>query len=226
MLNAECLMDLNRHISNLQDGLLRIARKKDGCRVLGPGSRAVVWFHGCSRGCPGCIAAEMNRSDSYELIKPKELSEWVLSCQNIDGVTLTGGEPFEQDFQSLHEFLRLVKEDKRNLGVILFTGFYREELPLLDEKNDFMQYIDVLIDGPYMEERNDNRDLRGSNNQRIHFLTQRYVAEKDMFFGAKRRNLEIELDMDNGVLINGIPRQGFKDDFSRLMREKGYGMEF
>ena len=46
-------------------------------------------------------------------------------------------------------------------------------------------------------------------------MTQRYVAEKDMFFGARRRNLEIELDMDNGVLINGIPRQGFKDDFSR-----------
>ena len=89
-----------------------------------------------------------------------------------------------------------------------------------------MQYIDVLIDGPYMEGKNDDRDLRGSNNQRIHFFSLRYVAEKDMFFGAKRRNLEIELDMDNGVLINGIPRQGFKDDFSRLMREKGYGMEF
>ena len=83
-----------------------------------------------------------------------------------------------------------------------------------------------MIDGPYLEEKNDNRDLCGSNNQRIHFLTQRYVAEKDMFFGEKRRNLEIELDMDNGVLINGIPRQGFKDDFSSLMREKGYSMEF
>ena len=226
MLNVEFIMDSNRHISIIQDGLLRIARKKDGCRVLGPGSRAVVWFHGCSRGCLGCIAAEMNRSESYERMKPKELAEWVLSCRNIDGVTLTGGEPFEQDFQSLREFLLLVKEDKRDLGVILYTGFYREELPLLDEKSDFMQYIDVLIDGPYMEEKNDNRDLRGSNNQRIHFLTQRYVAEKDMFFGANRRNLEIELDMDNGVLINGIPRQGFKDDFSDLMREKGYGMVF
>ena len=74
----------------------------------------------------------MNHSGVFECIKPEVLYEWVLSCQNIEGVTLTGGEPFEQDYQSLYEFLRLVKEDKRNLGVILFTGFYKEELPLLD----------------------------------------------------------------------------------------------
>ena len=160
-------MDLNRHISNLQDGLLRIARKKDGCRVLGPGSRAVVWFHGCSRGCLGCIAEEMNRSESYELIKPKELSEWVLSCQNIDGVTLTGGEPFEQ----VPALLDLAKNIKgAGLTLMSYSGYTLEELEGRHDKatDELLEMLDILVDGRYDEKlRNLTLVYCGSENQRV-----------------------------------------------------------
>ena len=204
---------------------LYIARRKRDCRVLGPGVRAVVWFYGCSRGCPGCIAAEMNASDNYATMTAEELYAWVSGCEGIEGVTLSGGEPLEQDMVAFCEFLRLVREDRRNLGVILFTGYRLEELEDIGKK-DICQYIDVLVDGPYVEERNNGRDLRGSSNQRIHFLTPRYESMRHAFFGNGGRNLEFDLDMDDNVIINGIPKRGFMEGFARKIREQGYGISF
>ena len=109
-----------------QASQLYIARRKRDCCVLGPGMRAVVWFHGCSRGCPGCIAAEMNGSNDYRSMTARELYDWVADCENIEGVTLSGGEPLEQDTAALSEFLRLVRADSRDLGVIMFTGYRLE----------------------------------------------------------------------------------------------------
>ncbi len=208
-----------------QDSRLYIARRKRDCRVLGPGVRAVVWFHGCSRGCPGCIAVEMNQSDEYKSMTAKELYDWVATCGGIEGVTLSGGEPLEQDTAALCEFLRLVREDKRNLGVILFTGYRLEEVEDIGKK-EICQYIDVLVDGPYVEEENDGLGLRGSSNQRIHFLTSRYERMQDIFFGDGGRNLEFELDMDNNVTINGIPKRGFMEEFTRKIHDEGYGISF
>ncbi len=205
--------------------LFRIARLKNDCQVLGPGHRAVVWFHGCSRGCPGCIAVEMNHSEDYKTMTAKELYDWVASCDGIEGVTLSGGEPMEQDTEALCDFLRLVHQDKRKLGVILFTGYHLEELEQLG-KNIIIQYIDVLVDGPYEEQKNNGLDLRGSFNQRFHFLTSRYEGMRDAFFGDKRRNLEFDINMNNDVVINGIPKRGFMEEFSRKIHEQGYGISF
>ncbi|MBR6059179.1 MAG: radical SAM protein [Victivallales bacterium] len=208
-----------------QSSFLRVARRKRDCRVLGPGKRAVVWFHGCSRGCRGCIAVEMNHSNDYKSMMARELYDWVVDCENIEGVTLSGGEPLEQDTAALCEFLRLVREDKRDLGVILFTGYRLNELEK-NGKNDIIQYIDVLVDGPYVDELNDGFGLCGSSNQRIHFLTSRYEGMQDIFFGSGGRNLEFDVDMYNNVIINGIPARGFLEGFTQKIHEQGYGISF
>lgn len=204
---------------------LHVARLKRDCHVLGPGQRAVIWFHGCSRRCPGCIAMEMNLSHDYKTMTARELYGWVASCNGIEGVTLSGGEPLEQDTEELYNFLRLVHQDTRDLGVILFTGYRLEELEQTG-KNIIIQYIDVLVDGPYEEEKNDGFDLRGSSNQKIHFLTPRYKSMRDAFFGNSGRNLEFDIGMDNDVVINGIPKRGFMEEFARKIREQGYNISF
>ncbi len=168
---------------------------------------------------------EMNGSDVYKTMTAKELYDWVAACDGIDGITLSGGEPLEQDTVALCDFLQFVREDRRNLGVILFTGYRLEELEKIG-KRDIVQYIDVLVDGPYVEELNDGLGLRGSSNQRIHFLTSRYENIRDAFFGEGGRNLEVDVDMDNNVIINGIPRRGFMEEFSQKIREQGYGISF
>lgn len=207
------------------DGVLYISRRTGACRVLGPGLRAVVWFHGCGRKCKGCIASEMNNSREYEAHTAEELGYWVSSCEGIEGVTLSGGEPLDQDIGGLCAFLSLVRKDNRQLSVIVFTGYLLEEL-LESDKKAVLDYIDVLVDGPYIEELNDNSGLRGSSNQRIHFLTRRHKSEAPDFFGDGCRNVEMELNMDASVSINGIPRKGFMEDFKSEMQNRGYELSF
>ena len=204
--------------------ILRVARRADACRVLGPGTRAVVWFHGCSRGCAGCIAAEMNQSEEVEYWRAEELAAWVKGCVGIEGVTLSGGEPLEQDLVALVTFLRLVKSDGR-LGVIMFTGYRLEEM--CDEaRSEVLPWLDVLVDGPYVEALDDSRDLRGSSNQRIHFLTPRYQSAQECFFGEKCRNVEISLALDNSVSINGIPPLGLMEALTKNLHDNGYELSF
>ena len=74
---------------------LRIDRFQERTRVLGPGERSVVWFHGCSRNCPGCVAAEMNRSNDYETIEPIKLADRVCSVEGVEGL-IAAGETTEQ----------------------------------------------------------------------------------------------------------------------------------
>ena len=193
--------------------------------MLGPAVRGVVWFHGCSRGCAGCIAAEMNQSEEFEEWTAEGLVEWVKGCEGIEGVTLSGGEPLEQDLGALGEFLRLVKSDGRNLGVIMFTGYRLEELGE-EVRREILPWLDVLVDGPYVETLDDSRDLRGSSNQRIHFLTPRYQEMQGSFFGESCRNIEINLAMDNRVAINGILPHGLMEEFTKNLLDNGYGISF
>ena len=209
----------------LNTEILRIARRAEACRVLGPGVRAVVWFHGCLRGCAGCIAAEMNRSEAAERWTAEGLAEWVKGCEGIEGVTLSGGEPLEQESGALGAFLRLVKSNERNLGVIMFTGYCLEELSE-EVRREVLPWLDVLVDGPYVEVQDDSRDLRGSSNQRIHFLTPRYQGMQGSFFGAECRNVEISLGLDNRVAINGIPPRGLMEAFTSNLHKYGYGISF
>ena len=86
---------------------LTIARLKRKTKVLGPGIRAVVWTHGCSGNCLNCIATEMNQSEYHLEFTAIELYEWVRTIDGIDGITVSGGEPFEQDIETFSLFLSL-----------------------------------------------------------------------------------------------------------------------
>jgi len=204
---------------------LRVARRQGDCRVLGPGKRAVVWFHGCSRNCPGCIAFEMNRSRSYSVESPESLCEWVLSCEDIEGLTLSGGEPMEQDEEALMHFLSLLRTSGRNLGVICFTGYRLAELRS-SPRAAILPFLDVLVDGPYVDELNDGMGLRGSSNQGIHFLTSRYCGQEDCFRSASARNVELALHSEDKLVINGIPGRGFVSEFAGKLAERGYRISF
>lgn len=166
----------------------------------------------------------MNQSEEFESWSAEELATWVSGCVGIEGITLSGGEPLEQDLGALGEFLRLVKSDGK-LGAIMFTGYRLEELG--DEvRSEVLPWLDVLVDGPYVEALDDSRDLRGSSNQRIHFLTQRYQGKQGGFFGAECRNIEISLALDNRVAINGIPPHGLMEEFTKNLHNNGYGLSF
>ena len=203
--------------------MLKIARKTECCKVLGPGNRAVIWFHGCSRNCDGCIAKSMNLSENFDECTPKGLYEWLLTCNNIEGISISGGEPLEQNVEELTSFLQKVKKDSRNLSVILFTGFTYDEI--VQSKNKIvLPYIDVLIDGTYKRELNDNNGLRGSSNQNIIFLTDRYESIKESFYKKDCRNVELSITLNNTITINGIPKSGFIEKLTDDLAKEGFDL--
>ncbi len=140
----------------------------------GPGIRVSVFFSGCTHGCPNCF----NR-DYWDFAYGEPYTEtqldYILTCLDkpvIEGLTLLGGEPLQQNPSELSNFLKAVKTQS-NKNIWLYTGYIYENL--LDQKEilNALQWVDVLVDGPYIEaQKNLRLAFRGSNNQRLIDLQQ------------------------------------------------------
>jgi len=131
------------------------------------------------------------------------LAQRILHGPRIEGVTFAGGEPFNQA-GPLAELGHLIQS--RNLSVICFTGFLKEDIIAAGREDwrDLLAVTDLLIDGPYQKEAAElARPWVGSRNQRYHFLTDRYrYLEQDL---KKMKNrMEIRISADGIILANGM----------------------
>jgi anaerobic ribonucleoside-triphosphate reductase activating protein len=174
--------------------------------ALGPGVRAVIWVQGCPLRCPGCLAPGWIPSIPANLLTPAEILA-KLELDEIDGLTFSGGEPMEQA-TGLAELARLARKQK-DVNIICFTG-YRYERLLGDPPNpgihELLKEVDVLIDGPYIQARNDSIGLRGSSNQRIIHLSSRLVNHNLEY---QKRKVEVFVD-DGHLSYIGIPTPGIQ----------------
>lgn len=183
---------------------MKISHFIERTSVLGPYSRSALWVHGCCFSCEGCLAKEMN-AGPFKEITVEELRDVFLNVVDAEGITISGGEPFLQA-EELATMLDGIKA-KRNYGVIIYTGFLKEEL---EKNNDngvlrLLKHADILIDGHYIQELDDGRPYRGSSNQRIHLLTDRYESVfEDYYNGTDKRNIEIDVVKDNVYMV-GVP---------------------
>jgi anaerobic ribonucleoside-triphosphate reductase activating protein len=128
----------------------------------------------------------------------------ITALTDIEGITISGGEVFLQ-IDALHELLRRIR-GTTSFGVILYTGFYLSELmdmsnPKVDEI--IGSFADIIIDGPYIDELNDGKALRGSKNQTVHFLTERYHCHAYLY-DLPVRNVEMRVT-DTDMFFIGIP---------------------
>lgn len=172
-------------------------------KVLGPGERFALWLQGCNRSCKGCMSQSSRPLEGGRLASISRLRRLILSQQGLEGITVSGGEPFLQP-----EALCTLLEGLGELGVIVYTGFTLEQLqamkdPWVDKL--LQQHIDLLIDGPYIEEQNDGKSLKGSANQRLFFLTDRYLPYRALYEGTTR-NAEVHMT-DNELFFVGIPNK-------------------
>lgn len=187
---------------------MRIGRIIAPVHSLGPGERICVWVQGCSRACDGCISPELQFKDMPEADNQLLID---LICRSAtlngcDGLTISGGEPFEQS-ESLLELLRGVRATFQD--ILVFTGFMLEQLQggkVSSAAANCLELIDVLVDGPYIKERNlPGCVLRGSDNQRIHFLQ---PAAKAVYEPYLKQGRTLESFVHNGtVIIVGIPNR-------------------
>ena len=184
---------------------LNIAQICPSTSALGPGKRFVVWVQGCPFHCPACVAPDWIPFKTATPVPVENLARSIISQPGVDGVTLSGGEPMMQAGQ-LARLVQLVRDQRPELSVIVFSGFTLPQL-VWTEARELLSAIDLLVDGQYVQSLNDNRGLRGSSNQQFHFFTDRLLPFRDEIVN-QRFNLEFHLQ-DDGVLMAGIPPQGF-----------------
>lgn len=130
--------------------------------VDGEGLRYVIFVQGCPHHCKGCHNPQTWRTDIGNAITIESLLDDIKSNPLLDGVTFSGGEPMLQS----EELTKLAKEIKKlGLNIWCYTGFTYEQIK--ESKKDFLKYIDVLVDGKFIEELKCLGEYYGSSNQRI-----------------------------------------------------------
>jgi anaerobic ribonucleoside-triphosphate reductase activating protein len=146
--------------------LLRIAGMVNDSIVDGPGLRLAVFCQGCRRHCPGCHnPATWDESGGYQAETDDVLAA-VGRNPLLDGITLTGGEPF---LQAAAAAPLAAAVRARGLTVVTYTGYLWEEIT--GGPPDWLELArqtDLLVDGSFiMGERNIDLLFRGSANQRL-----------------------------------------------------------
>jgi len=170
--------------------------------AIGPGRRAGIWVRGCPFRCDGCCSPEfLKPGDEDELVLVEDVIKHICEAyeeHEIEGVTLSGGEPFRQAIP-----LAVIAAAAQHLGLSVqcWTGYAIEELRASNAPvgaAELLSFCDVLIDGRF-ESSLPIAPMRGSTNQRIHLLTDRYT-ESDY----TRRSVELRLDQNGGLTSYGI----------------------
>ena len=176
---------------------------RGGSRALGPGLRYIIWTQGCLFHCANCLSPQSKPLDQGYLMEVDSIADDIISNQNIEGITISGGEPMIQA-EPLCQLLDKVKDKRPELTIISFTGFRKENLTA-PAQIQLLNTIDLLIDGEYVDELNDGMGLRGSSNQRLHFMSNRLLPFKEELEHGKRV-IEFHIQQDKTVAY-GIPKR-------------------
>ncbi len=193
----------------MRAGSIKISRVHFPVTTLGYGRRIGVWLQGCSIRCPGCINPDTWDFATGWEATPEELTNLVGRwLSEADGITITGGEPFDQPsgLQLLLQSLRAHFDG----DVLAFSGYSHDIL--FAKHPAILQHLDVLITGPFDPAAGQSLSLRGSDNQRVFLLTpkatSRYPADIDSRPWEGQRHLDIFFDGDDAFMA-GIPKPGF-----------------
>lgn len=219
---------------------LLLAKAHYPVTALGPGVRAGIWTQGCTLQCPGCLSRDTWDPDPGTAVPVRAVLGWLASLpEPIDGITISGGEPFQQP-AALAALLRALHSwrDARRTShawdvsqgepdILLYSGYVYTRLSRSADWREILDMCDAVVAGPYVERLNlaGPRLLwRGSANQRIVALSplgrERYARiDDDQQAGAPHgEGSRIQVSVDEGpegrrVYYIGIPRRG---DMERL----------
>lgn len=192
--------------------------------ILGPGNRAVLWTQGCTRvpPCEGCIGESARDPQGGKLASTDRICQWILSCPGIDGITISGGEPFEQT-AAVAELIRMVRASRPELSLVVYTGRCYEQL-LEQAASDpataeLLSQIQVLIDGPYVAALDDGVPYRGSSNQRILILDEAYRPQAQAYYTSQPgRKIELIVTPEDTRLV-GVPSREQAQSWHNLKRK-------
>ena len=139
----------------------------------GQGFRVSLFVSGCARNCPGCFNQEAQNPDFGKPFDDKAKQKIFKELEQnwCKGVSFLGGEPLSRLSDNRKVIIELAKEIREKFpekDQWIWSGYTLEEIQADDSMKDILKYVDVLVDGPFIEEQKDlSIPFRGSNNQRI-----------------------------------------------------------
>jgi len=197
--------------------MLKIAATMAQTRSEGPGLRFAIWAQGCSIGCPACCNPEMLPACGGSDCPVPELLARILAA-GVEGISLLGGEPFDQaaGFGLLAQRVR-----EAGLGVMTFSGHTYAALRKEPRCRVLLANTDLLKAGPYVKARHsDRKRWMGSENQRLHFLTDRYRGHPDVR-EDHTQSITIDMSGEHAILSGWPPFLGRPNGVRRGDRERG-----
>nr|ELR5221081.1 radical SAM protein [Providencia rettgeri]ELR5224608.1 radical SAM protein [Providencia rettgeri] len=180
--------------------------------ALGPGKRIGIWFQGCSLRCKGCLSPDTwqvkdNNITVEQLLE--QITEWLPLA---DGITISGGEPFEQP-EALFSLVRGLKQ-RTDADILVYSGYQWEHIG--ESVSQMAPYIDALISEPFKVALPQTQMLKGSDNQRLHMLTPlgrtRFIAYQRATT-LEDKVLDLAFDETGRLFLAGVPE---RDDMLRL----------
>jgi anaerobic ribonucleoside-triphosphate reductase activating protein len=190
--------------------------------VLGPGKRVGLWLQGCTLNCPGCMSPHLFvQREENKMAVAALMEKLQIGLSSCDGVTISGGEPFEQP-QALCALLQQIAPF-RHLDVMVYSGFTIEEIWQDSDKREALRWIDMLMDGRFDVKASNHKIWRGSDNQRLLLLSER--AQKYAEFCEARMNgqraMQVEMTEAGDLRVYGIPERGALRKVEKKLQEIG-----
>lgn len=191
--------------------------------TLGPGRRVGVWFQGCTLRCPGCVSVDTwapERGKTTVDAVLESVAQWLTEA---DGVTISGGEPFQQPaaLEALLHGLRNLAGGEKD--ILVYSGYAWEQIA--SRVTSWEGLADALISEPFRAEAGQSLVWRGSDNQRMHLLTALGRARYAEWTEASRVTLPQALDIffqDGEVWMAGIPAPGTLENLRTRLAEAGF----
>ncbi|GAA2603925.1 4Fe-4S single cluster domain-containing protein [Actinomadura fulvescens] len=197
--------------------------------TLGPGNRAGIWMQGCTLHCPGCLSRDTWEADPATAVPVEAVLGWLASLPGpVDGVTISGGEPFQQPaaLAALVTGIRMWRDDPARetpetagpgqggdilpLDILVYSGYVYTRLSRDSEAREILDMCDAVITGPYVDRLNPGGRhpgggsllWRGSANQRIVPLSplglRRYGAVADGDMAKEDAGPRVQVSVDEG----------------------------
>ena len=196
--------------------------------VLGPGKRVGIWVQGCSIECPGCVSRDTwpPMAPDERLPVPDLISRIDALVERgpdgpVDGVTLTGGEPFDQP-DALDELLGALRGwlDRRGVSsadLLVYTGY--DESQARDISAEAFDLADAVIAGPYRAAQPGNR-WWGSGNQRLITRDENVAARYRSALRAAPPELQVAVEQGQ-VFVIGVPGRGVLAQMETRLADAG-----
>lgn len=215
----------------MKPATLQINKAHYPVTVLGPGRRLGIWLQGCTIRCRGCVSQDTWERDAARAMKVADLLDWCRKTakDGLDGVTISGGEPFDQA-QGLATLLKGLRRWRRQAGMdfdlLCYSGY---PLATLQQRHaELLGLLDAVIPEPYADGLPLGNVWRGSANQALVPLSelgrQRYAAYLDAPSASLGKRMQLAVEGQRIWLI-GIPERDEMAQLEALCRSRGLTLD-